>query len=40
MGRPACEGRHVEAAAEADSCAVEAVRGWSGGSESDSEYVW
>ena len=26
VGRPACEGRHVEAAAEADLCGVEAVR--------------
>ena len=26
VGRTACEGRHVEAAAEADSCGVEAVR--------------
>ena len=33
VGRPACEGRHVEAAAEADLCGVEAVR-------HDSEYVW
>ena len=40
MGRPACEGQHVEAAVEADSCGVEAVRGSSGGCESGSEYVW
>ena len=33
VGRSACEGRHVEAAAETDSCGVEAVR-------RDSEYVW
>ena len=26
VGRTACEGRHVEAATEADSCGVEAVR--------------
>ena len=40
MGRPACEGRHVEAVAEADSCGMEDVRGWNGGCEIDSEYVW
>ena len=33
VGRPACEGWHMEAAAEADLCGVEAVR-------RDSEYVW
>ena len=26
MGRPVCEGRHVEVATEADLCGVEAVR--------------
>ena len=40
MGRPACEGRHVEAVTVADSCGVEDVRGWNGGYEIDSEYVW
>ena len=33
VGRPACEGRYVEAAAEVDLCGVEVVR-------RDSEYVW
>ena len=33
MRRLVCEGRHVEAVAEADSCGVEVVR-------RDSEYVW
>ena len=33
VGRPVCEGRHVEATVEADLCGVEAVR-------RDSEYMW
>ena len=33
VGRPVCEGRHVEVATEVDLCGVEAVR-------RNSEYVW